>query len=157
MNISWFSPLDAQSSEIARYSEQLLPYLQQGATVASVADGAGETTVSWWSRPEGDWAEEKGIAPLPIYHIGNNPLHLPIYQRSLEEPGLVVLHDLSLVDLARHLSHQLDQPGLWKDMMCRQYGDEVRGLANRSEKSALDYNEMVARYPLFQPLSLIHI
>ncbi len=35
--------------------------------------------------------------------------------------------------------------------MCRQYGDEVRALVNRSEKSGADYNEMVARYPLFQP------
>ena len=51
---------------------------------------------------------------MPVYHIGNNPLHLPIYRRSLQEPGLVVLHDLSLVDLARHLSHQLEQPDLWK-------------------------------------------
>jgi glycosyltransferase involved in cell wall biosynthesis len=94
---------------------------------------------------------DAGVATLPVYHIGNNSLHLPIYQRSLQEPGLVVLHDLSLVDLARHLSHQLDRPELWKDMMCRQYGDEVRALVNRSEKSVADYNEMVANYPLFQP------
>jgi glycosyltransferase involved in cell wall biosynthesis len=40
---------------------------------------------------------------------------------------------------------------LWKELMCRQYGDEVRALVNRSEKSVADYNEMVARYPLFQP------
>jgi glycosyltransferase involved in cell wall biosynthesis len=36
-------------------------------------------------------------------------------------------------------------------MMCRQYGDQVRALVNRSEKSAADYTEMAARYPLFQP------
>jgi glycosyltransferase involved in cell wall biosynthesis len=144
MKIGWYSPLDPSVSEIARYSEQLLPYLRQLAEVLTVEDGTDGTA------PVMQMADA-GVAILPVYHIGNNPLHLPIYQRSLQEPGLVVLHDLSLVDLARHLSHQLERPELWKDMMCRQYGDEVRALVNRSEKSVADYNEMVANYPLFQP------
>jgi glycosyltransferase involved in cell wall biosynthesis len=151
MNISWISPLDPQSSEIARYSEQIMPYLEQFASVVAIEDGAGGAAGAWRSQPEEPVPPAQGVAPLPIYHIGNNPLHFPIYQRSLEEPGLVVLHDLSLVDLARHLSHELEQPGLWKEMMCRQYGDEVRPLVNRSEKSVADYNEMVAHYPLFLP------
>lgn len=151
MNISWFSPLDAQSSEIARYSAGLLPVLAQYAGVVELADGSGGALPAWWNEQARTAVPERGVAPLPVYHIGNNPLHLPIYQRSLEEPGLVVLHDLSLVDLARHLSHQLDRPNLWKEMMCRQYGEEVRALVNRSERSLTDFNEMVARYPLFQP------
>jgi glycosyltransferase involved in cell wall biosynthesis len=151
MNISWFSPLDAESSEIARYSAQLLPSLEKFATVAAMDDGTGAAPPAWWRPQAGEVNPEPGVAPMPIYHIGNNPLHLPIYGRSLEEPGLVVLHDLSLVDLARHLSHQLELPELWKDLMCRQYGDEVRALVDRSEKSVADYNEMVSRYPLFQP------
>ncbi len=151
MNISWYSPLDPESSEIARYSAHLLPHLAQLAGIAAVADSDGGAPPDWW-KPEGPGpAPEKGVAPLPVYHIGNNPVHLPIYKRSLQEPGLVVLHDLSLVDLARHLSHDLEQPGLWKEMMCRQYGDEVRALVNRSENSVADYNDMLARYPLFQP------
>ena len=144
MKIGWYSPLDPAASEIARYSEQLLPYLRQFAEVLAVEDGADA------NAPVVHMAAA-GVAALPVYHIGNNPLHLPIYQRLLQEPGLVVLHDLSLVDLARHLSHQLERPELWKDMMCRQYGDEVRALVNRSEKSLADYNDMVANYPLFQP------
>ncbi len=146
MNICWLSPQDATASEIARYSQQLMPYLKQFANV-SYSDGNGGAETE---APFG-MAVDDGVAPMPVYHIGNNPLHLPIYRRSLEEPGMVVLHDLSLVDLARHLSHQLEQPELWKEMMCRQYGDEIRALVNRSEKSVADYNEMVANYPLFQP------
>ena len=151
MNIHWFSPLDAEFSEIARYSAQLLPCLEKYATVTTLDDGTGSEMPAWWHPQGGDAVPDPGVAPMPIYHIGNNPLHLPIYRQSLEEPGLVVLHDLSLVDLARHLSHQLEQPDLWKELMCRQYGDEVRSLVNRSENSVADYNEMVARYPLFQP------
>lgn len=151
MNISWFSPLDAESSEIARYSAQLLPSLQQYAGVTRVEDGMGHADPPWWKGRDDAVVPEPGVAPLPVYHIGNNPLHLPIYLQSQRDPGLVVLHDLSLVDLAKHLSHQLDQPGLWKEMMCRQYGDDVRALVNRSENSVADHNEMVASYPLFQP------
>ena len=150
MNISWYSPLDPESSEIARYSAHLMPSLEQLATIVAVEDGSGGAA-NWWSPGADEAVAEKGVAPLPVYHIGNNPLHLPIYWRSLEEPGLVILHDLSLVDLARHLSHELGQPGLWKEQMCRQYGEEVRALVNRSENSVADYNEMLSRYPLFQP------
>ena len=124
MNIHWFSPLDAQSSEIARYSAQLLPSLQEYAGIVAVDDGQGGEMPGWLSGAVA--TPEPGVAPMPVYHIGNNPLHLPIFERSLAEPGLVVLHDLSLVDLARHLSHQLGQPQLWKEQMCRQYGEEVR-------------------------------
>ena len=104
MKINWLSPLDAESSEIARYSEQTLPFLQRHAGVASVEDGAGGASPSWWTPADATTGMAQGLAPLPVYHIGNNALHLPIYQRSLEEPGLVVLHDLSLVDLAKHPS-----------------------------------------------------
>lgn len=151
MNISWFSPLDAKSSEIARYSAQLMASLEKVVTVCAVDDGTGTAPPAWWQPPRGGAVPEPGVAAMPVYHIGNNPLHLPIYLRSLEEPGIVVLHDLSMVDLARHLSHQLEQPELWKEMMCRQYGDEVRELVNRSEKSVAAYNEMVSTYPLFAP------
>lgn len=151
MKISWFSPLDAESSEIARYSAQLLPSLEKLTSISAIDDGAAAAAPAWWRSPNAELSTEPGVAPLPVYNIGNNPLHLPIFHRSLEEPGLVVLHDLSLVDLAKHLSHELEQPELWKELMRRQYGDEVRELVNRSETSMADYNEMVTRYPLFQP------
>ena len=151
MSITWFSPLDAQASEIARYSAELMPYLENEIGVVAVEDGVGSEVPDWWRSRGCDNTAEAGINPLPVYHIGNNPLHLPIFQHSLEEPGLVVLHDLSLVDLARHLSREREQPDLWKELMCRQYGEEVRALVNRSEKSVADYNEMVTRFPLFQP------
>jgi glycosyltransferase involved in cell wall biosynthesis len=149
MSISWFSPLDPKTSEIARYSAQLLPSLERLISIEGVNDGTAAPAS--WPPPHDQQCIEPGVAPMPVYHIGNNSQHLPIYLRSLEEPGLVVLHDLSLVDVAKYLSHQLEQPDLWKELMCRQYGEEVRELVNRSEKSVDDYNEMVVRYPLFQP------
>lgn len=33
---------------------------------------------------------------LTIYHVGNNGLHWEIYQRAIEKPGIVILHDAVL-------------------------------------------------------------
>ncbi|HYO80718.1 MAG TPA: hypothetical protein VES20_04900 [Bryobacteraceae bacterium] len=35
-------------------------------------------------------------ARYPLYHLGNNALHIGIYQRALQHPGVVVLHDVVL-------------------------------------------------------------
>jgi len=150
MKLRWISPLDPQATEIARYSAGLMPSLQALVTVVAVEDALGNDAPDWWVPPSDD-SPEPGMAPLPVYHIGNNPCHLPIHEQSCSEPGLVVLHDLSLVDLARYMSHELGQPELWKQLMLRQHGDEVRGLVNRSETSQVDYVDMTARFPLFAP------
>ena len=153
MKLRWISPLDPRETEIARYSAGLMPTLQGLVEVESVEDARGGDAPDWWTPPAATAGESEtaGEAPLPVYHIGNNPCHLPVHELACREPGLVVLHDLSLVDLARYLSHDAGRPELWKQLMLRQYGDEVRGLVNRSEKSSADYIEMIARFPLFLP------
>src|SRR5215831_17300977 len=35
-------------------------------------------------------------ADVRLYHLGNNQVHRPIYQRALTRPGIVVLHDAVL-------------------------------------------------------------
>ena len=37
-----------------------------------------------------------GPFAVPLYHLGNNPLHNDIYTRALAEPGVAVLHDAVL-------------------------------------------------------------
>jgi glycosyltransferase involved in cell wall biosynthesis len=149
--VKWFSPLDARATEIARYSAQLLPGLAKYARVVAVEDGQGASYPDWWDASLPIPEPISGVAPLPIYHIGNNPAHLPIYEQSRREPGLVVLHDLSLADLARHISREHGDPDWWKRQLQRQYGEAVSGLIHRSENSAADYTEMMANFPLFLP------
>ncbi|HKD05602.1 MAG TPA: glycosyltransferase [Bryobacteraceae bacterium] len=38
----------------------------------------------------------RGPLPVPLYHLGNNQLHVGIYRRAVEQPGVVVLHDAVL-------------------------------------------------------------
>jgi glycosyltransferase involved in cell wall biosynthesis len=149
--LKWLSPLDQKATEIARYSAQLLPRLADHARIVAVEDGQGLSDPDWWDAGLEKTEPTPGVAPLPVYHIGNNPAHLPVYEQSCSEPGLVVLHDLSLVDLARHVSRERGDPGWWKRQMQRQYGDAVSGLVHRSENSVADYAGMTARFPLFLP------
>jgi glycosyltransferase involved in cell wall biosynthesis len=38
----------------------------------------------------------QGPIPVPLYHLGNNPLHADIYRLALKNPGVIVLHDAVL-------------------------------------------------------------
>tara|TARA_R110002110_G_scaffold415765_2_gene655182 strand:- start:31679 stop:32983 length:1305 start_codon:yes stop_codon:yes gene_type:complete len=151
MRLCWISPVDPQLTEIARYSRDLLPYLAQLTDIENVADGTGAVGPRWEGLLAAQLEPIPGAAALPVYHIGNNPLHVDIYTQSVKEPGIVVLHDLSLVDLAKHISHERDDPEWWKDQMVLQYGEDIRALVNRSDRSVNDYRLMVADYPLFLP------
>ena len=156
MELSWYSPTNIEATEIARYSAQILPYVAEIAHVVSVEDGipGGDINPLWW-RQIRDTAvaveQSQGQAPLPVYHIGNNPVHLPIHELSQREPGIIILHDISLVDLAKCLSQHRGEPGLWQAMMLRQHGDSIGNIARNSESSVNAYNTMVTQYPLFQP------
>ena len=63
---------------------------------------------------------------VPLYHLGNNSLHAPIYRRALEHPGVVVLHDAVL---NHFLLGQLDERS-YVDEFVYNYGEWNRGLAH---------------------------
>lgn len=60
-----------------------------------------------------------------LYHIGNNRQHAEIYQRALERPGVIVLHDAVL---HHFLLGMLDRPR-YVDEFIYNYGAWNRGLA----------------------------
>ena len=60
-----------------------------------------------------------------LYHIGNNRQHAEIYQRALERPGVVVLHDAIL----HHFLLGMLTPPQYVDEFTYNYGAWNRGLA----------------------------
>jgi glycosyltransferase involved in cell wall biosynthesis len=74
LKVGFFSPLPPARTGVADYSAALLRALQK---LGKVAVNAGD-------------------ADIALYHIGNNQFHRDIYQRALEAPGVVVLHDAVL-------------------------------------------------------------
>ena len=75
-----------------------------------------------------DYAQRLGNALQPhwdpstdLYHIGNNGLHLEIYTRAIERPGIVVLHDavlnhllLGTLDRERYVAEFVHNYGEWR-------------------------------------------
>jgi glycosyltransferase involved in cell wall biosynthesis len=74
LKVGFFSLLPPARTGVADYSAALLRAL----------------------HPLGEVAVNQRDADIGLYHLGNNQLHRGIYQRALEAPGAVVLHDAVL-------------------------------------------------------------
>lgn len=103
MTIGFFSPLPPARTGVADYAAALLSGLRQHGRV--------------------DVSPKR--SDVPLYHLGNNSLHAPIYRRALEQPGVVVLHDAVL---NHFLLGQLDERS-YTDEFVYNYGEWHRGLA----------------------------
>ncbi len=149
LEVNWFSPADRKSTEIANYSRMLMPWLSRVCRVLN-ADQFTDSAAECDALPA---CSTPGNSPPAIYHLGNSKMHTGISRRLKEEPGLVVLHDVNLVDLAQNEAEERGEYRAWRDVICAQYGEEVLDLAIRSEKwehhDARD--ELAIKYPLFTP------
>lgn len=94
MNIHWLSPLDPQQTEIGRYTQLLLSDLRRRFALLAVTDSAEIHDTFECDR------KIVGMAPVNIYNIGNSHLHCGILNHAMIEPGVVILHDVSLLELA---------------------------------------------------------
>ncbi|MGW4064706.1 glycosyltransferase family 4 protein [Amycolatopsis sp. NPDC004747] len=101
-----WSPLPPQTSGIADYSHHLLEALAELTDVAAVTGSAATAQV-----PSGVplLSPDEETGGLPIYQIGNHAgVHAWIYRQAVARPGLVVLHDPSLLDLHAGLAGGVD-------------------------------------------------
>lgn len=124
MRLAYFSPLPPSKSGIADYSAELLPYLAKGADITVFVEQAEEFRLN---RGRKDYAvhdathfdEINRQTPfdLCIYHQGNNPYHEFVYERALQTPGLLVLHEHCLHHLiAWRTLGRKDEDGYWNEL-----------------------------------------
>lgn len=152
MGLHWYSPLDVDNTEIARYSSQVLPVLVATGELAAVSSGAsGSSEIPLWVRNLAPSSPTVNGDHFPVYHIGNHAQHVPIVERAMREPGIVVLHDLNLIDLARSVGVARGQPGWWRQMFRLQYGDRCEVLLRESQYSPEAEQALIAGFPLFLP------
>ena len=83
-----------------------------------------------------------------LYHLGNNQLHCEIYQRALEKPGVVVLHDAVLQHFflgsfseQEYVAEFIYNYGAWSE-------DQAREMWRRRARSASD--PQYFRYPMLK-------
>ncbi len=124
MRLAYFSPLPPSKSGIADYSAELLPYLAKAADITVFVEQADELRLN---RNRNDYAVEdaahfdeiNGQKPfdLCIYHQGNNPYHEFVYERALQTPGLLVLHEHCLHHLiAWRTLGRKDEDAYWDEL-----------------------------------------
>ena len=146
MRLAYFSPLPPSKSGIADYSAELLPYLAKGADITVFVEQADEVRLNqhcedYAVHSATHFSEIHRQQPfdLCIYHQGNNPHHEFVYERALQTPGLLVLHEHCLHHLIawRTLGRQ-DEEAYW-DELFHAYGRlgarvaEMRALGVGSE------------------------
>ncbi len=92
--------------------------------------------------------EPFGPLPVPLYHLGNNPLHGEIYETALRRSGLAVLHDAVLHHfLLGHLSRSE-----YIEEFVYNYGEWRRGLAEElyAERGSSGSDVRYFRFPMLR-------
>ncbi len=151
MRLAYFSPLPPSKSGIADYSAELLPYLAQGAALSVFVEKPDELRLNRNNQAyqvfdATHFAELQRQQPfdLCLYHQGNNPHHEYIYERALETPGLLVLHEHCLHHLiAWKTLGREDEEGYWDEMF---YGYGRRGgrvAVTRKNDAASEYQQFL--------------
>lgn len=103
MKIAWFSPLPPLKSGISEYSELILEYLKNFATVDLWVDGFIPRREICNRFNVINYKDTEEVLPLLktydaiIYNMGNNAeIHSGMYEVLQEYPGIVILHDYVL-------------------------------------------------------------
>ena len=100
LRLAWVSPFPPERSGIADYSVDLVEALDGLAEVTLFANDVNTfqaPSLDHLNRwPIENLSEKRFEFDLPVYQMGNHLLHRKIYQQALLNPGIVMLHELSL-------------------------------------------------------------
>lgn len=106
MKLGFHSPLPPLKTGVADYAAHLLTALRRYAEI--------------------DVNPVRHDGPA-LYHLGNNQLHRSIYNRAIEQPGVVVLHDavlqhffLGSLSEEEYVAEFTDNYGSWSELLARQ-------------------------------------
>jgi len=124
MRIAYFTPLPPSKSGIADYNAELLPHLATGAQISvfveqekELRENQNRRDYAVFDAAHFDEIDRQAPFDLCLYHLGNNPYHEFIYERALETPGVIVLHEHCLHHLiAWKTLGREDRDGYWDEM-----------------------------------------
>lgn len=156
--IAYCSPVNPAPSGISDYSEELLPYLGQYATVTLYVDDHVSPTNPSITRhlellPMRRLEREHRRRPYDaiIYHIGNSPAHGDIWRSAQRLPGVIVLHDFVLHHFmlwyAAMVEHDIQR---YVCSMADRYGDEGRHIAQLMIRS--QFTDAAFDFPCCEPV-----
>ncbi len=157
LKINWFSPLPPARSGIAQnFAMQILPALARCCEVVLWTDQDQVepqvqriARVARYDPADPPWREiNRGT--VSVYHLGNQPdLHCGIWQMSMRQPGIVVLHDLRLHDFFFKfwVEYRNDRAG-YLDALERWYGGDGRRAGEAYCNGGITAQSMAQEFPL---------
>ena len=159
MRLAYFSPLGPQRSGIADYSEELLPYLSQGADITLFVNGfkpANRDLLAHFSVHDyqRDPSSLRSLASFDaiIYHMGNDHrYHAGILDVMREHPGIVVLHDFALQDFFLGLARDRGDLRLYLDEVAVCHGEKAH--RDAAQALARGNTPSIIERPLAFPLN----
>ncbi|MNO54356.1 D-inositol-3-phosphate glycosyltransferase [compost metagenome] len=144
--MAYISPLPPERSGIADYSAELIPFLARYYDIDVVVDQA-EISDDWIREhcqvlSMEDFEECGHRYQRILYHFGNNPMHVKMFELLERFPGIVVLHDffLSGVQWYRE-THGFARNSLWNELYL------AHGYKAIHERSREHDEPVVFRYP----------
>jgi glycosyltransferase involved in cell wall biosynthesis len=159
MKINWFSPLPPARSGIAQnFAMQILPALARRHEIVLWTDQdqvAPEVQsiarVARYDPADPPWREINDGA-ISIYHLGNQPDHHGgIWQVSVRQPGIVVLHDLCLHDFFfTFWVHYRKDRASYLAALERWYGGEGWRAGEAFCRGGISPESMAREFPLTQ-------
>jgi len=156
LKINWFSPLPPARSGIAHFAMQVLPLLAKRWEVVLWTDQDQVSPevqriarVTRYTPDDPPWRKIND-GTISIYHLGNQPdLHGGIWQVSVRQPGIVVLHDLCLHDFFFMLwVHYRKDRASYLAALERWYGGEGRRGGEAFCAGGISAESMAQKFPL---------
>ena len=159
MRLAYFSPLTPQRSGISDYSEELLPYLAEGAEITLFVDGFQPANRELTSSFEVlDYLRQPSHLnkldefDILLYHMGNDHrYHAGMIEAMKMRPGVVVFHDFALQDFFLGLARDKNDLRLYLDEVEFCYGARLRHETGDSLKRGV--TPSIANQPLEFPLN----
>ncbi|KAB8143890.1 glycosyltransferase family 4 protein [Chloroflexia bacterium SDU3-3] len=156
--IAYISPLNPAPSGISDYSEELLPYLGQHCEITLYADEKLRPTnramlAQLPLRPLPQLERDQRQRPYDavIYHMGNSPVHAPIWAAMRRVPGVVVLHEFVLNHFMLNYAAVVRRDvAAYEAEAARRYGPDGQRVAQLMMRGRL--TDAAFDYPFCEPV-----
>lgn len=123
LQLALVTPFPPDQTGIADYSAQLYPALSSEYEVTIITP---ETRRAGRGLPPsfgyGWFLKNGGQFDRVLYHFGNSPFHMGMIDLLAQIPGVVVLHDFGLGELAAEVSTSGLDPAFWPRMLYDSHG-----------------------------------
>ncbi|RXA97768.1 MULTISPECIES: glycosyltransferase [Yersinia] len=147
LKLAYISPLSPERTGIAKYSEDLIPYLASFYDIDVVCEQSVITSKFIDDRIKvinsNDFLKNSQNYDHILYHFGNSPYHEYMHKLITLVPGVVCLHDFYMSNYLRYIESRDGGLGIWERELFFSHG--YSAIIERAEKDDDEY--IMYKYP----------